>query len=177
MGDGMPRRRQRGLTLLEIVVALALLAVLGAVTLPGFGARLDRDRLQGAAEALAADLNEARFEAARQGRALHLVAVDGPHWCWAVATTRDCPCGSGDTCQLRSAREQDHPGVTLRTPGHVALGSDGRADPPVTAFDLESTRGLRLRVSLGAMGRAQVCTLRGTGAETTLRHPACASGP
>lgn len=172
----MSHRRIRGLTLIEIVVALAALAVLGAIALPGFGARLDRERLHGAAQALAADLNEARFEAARQGRALHLVAVDGPAWCWAVATTRDCPCGSGQGCQLRSARGHDHPGVALRTPGHVELGADGRADTPAAAFELESTRGLRLRVSLGAMGRAQVCTLGGPAADAALRHPPCAAG-
>ncbi|MFN9747530.1 MAG: GspH/FimT family pseudopilin [Betaproteobacteria bacterium] len=172
----MTLRRSRGLTLIEIVVALAVLAVLGTIALPGFGARLDRERLHGAAQALAADLNEARFEAARQGRALHLVAVDGPAWCWAVATTPDCPCGGGQGCQLRSAREQDHPGVALRTPGHVELRADGRAGTPAVAFELESARGLRLRVSLGAMGRAQVCTLSSPAADALRRHPLCAGG-
>ncbi len=171
------RRRGRGLTLIEIVVALAVLAVLGAVALPGYGARLDRERLHGAAEALASDLNEARFEAVRQGRALHLHAIDQPAWCWTVATTRDCPCGSGQACQLRSAREHDHPGVTLRSAGHVELGADGRAATPGTAFELQSARGLRLRVSVGAMGRAHVCTLRGDVPDAALRHPPCRPGP
>lgn len=164
-----PARRSRGLTLIEIVVALAVLAVLGAIALPGFGARLDRERVLGAAEALAADINEARFEAARQGRALHIRAVDGPAWCWSVATTADCPCGSGQDCQLRSARDRDHPGVVLQTQGQVELVADGRAVTAGAGFELESARGLRLRVGVGAMGRAHVCTVRGE----VPRHPRC----
>jgi prepilin-type N-terminal cleavage/methylation domain-containing protein len=167
------QRRSRGLTLIEIVVALAVLALLSAIALPGYGARLDRERLHGAAEALAADLNEARFEAARQGRTLHVGAVDGPAWCWSVATTPDCPCGSGQACQLRSARQIDHPGVALRTAGHVELTADGRASMAGSGFELASTRGLRLRVSVGAMGRAHVCTLGSDAPSATQRHPPC----
>lgn len=162
-------RRGRGLTLIEIVVALAVLALLGALAVPAFGSRLDRERLHGAAEALAADVNEARFEAARQGRALHVRAFAGPAWCWAVAHTPECPCGSGQSCQLRSARDRDHPGVTLLSPGHVELTADGRTASPGVGFELESARGLRLRVSVGAMGRAHVCAVRGE----ALRYPRC----
>lgn len=163
------RRRGLGLTLIEIVVALAILAVLGAIALPTYGARIDRERVQGAAEALAADVNEARFEAARQGRALHVSAFGGPAWCWAVAVSPDCPCGSGQACQLRSARERDHAGVMLHSSGHVEMGPDGRAAGPGAGFELESARGLRLKVSVGAMGRAHVCTLQGE----ALRYPRC----
>jgi type IV fimbrial biogenesis protein FimT len=168
-----PHLGGRGLTLIEIIVALAVLTVLSAIALPGFGARLERERLHGAAEALAADVNEARFEAVRQGRPLHVSASQGPAWCWAVTTDPDCPCGSGQACQLRSAREHDHPGVTLRSTGQVELGADGRATMPVSSFELESRHGMRLRVSVGTMGRAHVCTLRNGAPAATWRHPPC----
>lgn len=164
-----PPRRGRGLTLIEIVVALAILALLGAIAVPGYSARTDRERLNAAAEALAADINEARFEAARQGRPLHVRAQGGPAWCWSVAVAPDCPCGSGQACQLRSARERDHPGVVLQSQGTLDMGADGRAQGSLTRFDLESPRGLQLRVAVGAMGRAHVCTLRGD----AVRYPAC----
>jgi Tfp pilus assembly protein FimT len=163
-------RRGRGLTVIEIVVALAVLAIVGALAMPSYGARIDRERVQGAAEALAADVNEARFEAARQGRPLHVNAFGGPAWCWAVAQTPECPCGSGQACQLRSARERDHGGVVLASSGHIEMGPDGRsASPPGNGFELESARGLRLRVSVSAMGRAHICTVRGE----SLRYPRC----
>ena len=161
--------RGRGLTLIEIVVALAVLAVLGTLALPGFGARADRERVIGAAEALAADINAARFEAARQGRALHVGGQVAPAWCWSVRTAPDCPCGSRQPCELRSARETDHPGVSLASAEPVALSADGRAQAAGAGFELHSARGLRLRVHVGAMGRAHVCSLAGE----LPRHPRC----
>ncbi len=163
------QRRGRGLTLIEIVVALAVLAVLGTLALPGFGARADRERLVAAAEALSADINEARYEAARQGRALHVVAQGAPAWCWAVVSSTDCPCGSRQPCELRSAREPDHPGVSLAAAGSVTLTADGRAENPGSGFELRSARGLGVQVRVGAMGRAHVCSLQGE----LPRHPRC----
>ncbi|MFO1286584.1 MAG: prepilin-type N-terminal cleavage/methylation domain-containing protein [Rubrivivax sp.] len=93
-----PPRAQRGLTLLELAVVLAVLAVLGALALPSMAARLRGERLQTAAEMLAADIADARHEAARRGQALHIEgrAADsgGPAWCWSVATAPGCPCGN-----------------------------------------------------------------------------------
>ncbi len=164
-----PLHRGRGLTLIEIVVALAVIAILGAIALPGYSARLDRERLNGAAEALAADINEARFEAARQGRVLHVNALPGPAWCWAVATSADCPCGSDQPCQLRSADGRQHPGVVLHGPGSVVLQATGRAEVAGSGFELASPRGLRMRVAVGAMGRAHLCMISGE----SPRHPRC----
>jgi len=162
------RHLQRGLTLLEISIALALLAVLGAVAVPSLGARLDQQRLYTAAEAMVADVNEARFEAARQGRALHIVMQTGDNWCWAVATREDCPCGQAQACELRHAQQRDHGGVRLLAGQTLHLGANGRADASGSAT-LESRRGSRLRVDVQLLGRPRVCTLTGSAA----RYPAC----
>ena len=128
MHQRLIRSLQRGLTLLEITIALALLAVLGTLAVPSLGARLDQQRLYSAAEAMVADVNEARFEAARQGRALHLVMQAGDNWCWAVATQENCPCGQALACELRSAQQRDHAGVRLVAGQTMHLGANGRAD-------------------------------------------------
>ena len=159
---------QRGLTLLEISIALALLAVLGAIAVPSLGARLDQQRLYSAAESMVADVNEARFEAARQGRALHVVMQPGDNWCWAVATLATCPCGQAQACELRSAQQRDHGGVRLLAGQTLQLGANGRAEASGSAT-LESRRGSRLRVDVQLLGRPRVCTLTGSAA----RYPAC----
>lgn len=158
-----------GLTLIELVVALAVLAVLGTLALPNLGARLDRSRVEAAAEALAADINEARFEAARQGRAMHLLVNPGPAWCWSVATADACPCGSGQGCQLRASTEKDHPGVMLSAGQPVTMAADGRPSVPAEPIELQGRGTLKLRVLVSPMGRAHVCTLQGEAS----RHPAC----
>lgn len=161
----------RGLTLLELVIVMAVLAVLGAMALPGLGTRLDQQRLYTAAETLRADLQEARFEAARQGRPLHLVAQVGQAWCWAVTQQADCPCGQGQPCELRSARPQDHASVQLVQAQPLEINAQGLPVTPAS-HTLESRRGLQLRVDVQALGRARICTLRGPAA-LTARYPAC----
>lgn len=164
----MGRTLQRGLTLLEISIALALLAVLGALAVPSLGARLDQQRLYTAAEALVADVNEARFEAARQGRALHVVMQSGDAWCWAVATQPDCTCGQAQACELRSAQQRDHAGVRLLAGQTLHLAASGQADAFGSAT-LESRRGNRLRLDVPLLGRPRVCTLSGA----ANRYPPC----
>ena len=164
----MKARALRGLTMLELVITIAVLAVLGALAVPTLSARLDQQRLYGAAEALMADVNEARFEAARQGRPVHVLMQPGPTWCWAVTTQAACPCGQAQPCELRRALPQDHAGVQLLQAQSMHLGATGLAEGAGNAT-LESRRGARLRVDVAALGRARICTLVGP----TARYPAC----
>ena len=89
---GRPRRR-RGLTLLELSIVMAVLAILGALAVPSMAERLAGERLLSAASMYAADIADARHEAARRGQPLHVQASAGPAWCWAVATHAPCACG------------------------------------------------------------------------------------
>lgn len=155
----MPNARRRGLTLLELMIAIAVLAVLSTLALPSMGRQLERHRLQAAAEALAADLAEARFEAARRGQALHLDVHPATPWCWAVTTAPGCHCGTPQVCQLRAVRAEDHRGVRLLAAAPVRFDSDGRADGSLGAV-LEAGSE-RLQVEVGALGRARICDPQG----------------
>ncbi|HRD97202.1 MAG TPA: type IV pilin protein, partial [Rubrivivax sp.] len=95
------RRRQAGLTLLEMAIAIAVLAILGSLALPPFAARVSRERLTRAAETLSADISQARFLAAREGRALHLRSQAGTDWCWSVSAATVCDCAQPQVCQIR----------------------------------------------------------------------------
>ena len=164
----MKTHRHRGLTLLELVIAIAVLAVLGALAVPSLSHRLDQQRLGNAAEALVSDLNEARYEAARQGRAMHVVMQTGPAWCWAVVTEPGCACGQRQACELRSATLSDHAGVRLVQAATVHMLSTGHAQDAGSAV-LESRRGATLRVDVQPLGRARICAV---GSDTS-RYPAC----
>lgn len=161
-------RLARGLTLLELAITIAILVILATVALPQLGAQIDQRRLHAAAESLASDLSEARFEAARQSRSVHLVLHNGTAWCWALATDPSCPCGSRQSCELRHATSTEHKGIHALQGQTVQLTATGSAQASAEVM-LESTRGSRLRVQVQALGRPRICTERGP----AQRYAAC----
>ncbi len=59
----LPRRNERGLTLLELLVTLGILALLAGLTVPALGHWLEDWKLQGTAERIAQTVQEAHTRA------------------------------------------------------------------------------------------------------------------
>ena len=78
----LPVRARRGFTLIELMVTLAVLAVLVAMAFPSFSAFMEKARLRAAADALLGQLALARSEAVRSDRnvLLNIIGEDGS-WC------------------------------------------------------------------------------------------------
>lgn len=156
----LPRPRSRGLTLLELAIVLVIVVILAGLALPPMGARLERQRVRGAAEALAGDLAEARYEATRRGLPLFVETRLGADWCWSVATAPNCECGAPASCQVHTAHAGDHRGVRLV--GGLAAKFDTTGTPQaVQAAALETSKGDRLRVELTPLGRPRICVEKG----------------
>lgn len=165
----MKPARRAGLTMIELVFVIAVLAILAALAVPTFSARFERQRLAAAAEALAADLTESRFEAAKLGQALFVEPVVGDKsWCWAVSTQAGCDCTQPQACQLRNVPSRAHAGIKLLEPRAVRLDPTGTTDA-VTAALFESPKGERLRVDMRSLGRVHICSAAGP----DTRYPRC----
>lgn len=149
------RRPRRGLTLLEMMVALAIVAVLMTLALPSFGSMMSRHRLKAAAEQMATDLAELRMLAAQRGKPLHLNPSTGTQWCYALAVASGCDCRVPQGCQLKTVRAKDHPGVTLLDGQELHV--DPQPGPPVEGAVLQSSDGARLKVGLSPLGRPKIC--------------------
>jgi type IV fimbrial biogenesis protein FimT len=164
-------RRARGITLIECVIALAILAALMSIALPSFGDALARARLRGAAEDLALALGNARLESVRAGAGkVHVTVAPGAAWCWAVGPVADVDCANpplGSTLQV--VRAQDHPGITMV--GGTSAGFDGRDTlaPAGFAAEFVSSHGGALRVNVTPLGRASICAPEGR----SLDFPRC----
>jgi type IV fimbrial biogenesis protein FimT len=163
---------RRGLTLLELMAVLAVLAVLMTLAVPSTSGLLQRQRLNAAAEALAGDLAEARFEAARRNTALHLESHGGPAWCWSVAASPGCSCDAPtSSCRIKTVRSTDHPGIQLVQPLQARLDP---ADANLTgSATLASSSGESLRVDLTPMGRARICVPSTGPVAAATRYPKC----
>ncbi len=173
-----PLRRERGLTLLELMLALGIVAVLTTLALPSFGNIVARHRLKAAAENLSMDLAELRFEAARRSQALHVNFSTGTDWCYALATVSGCDCKVEQSCQIKTVRARNHPGVQLvagqdllfqAQTGVGLAGAFGIGSGAV----LQGADGAQVRVGLTPLGRPSdlLAWRRGAGVPGLLRPP------
>ncbi len=168
-----------GFTLIELMIALAVMAVLGAMAGPSLWSQVSRQRLQAAAHALQSDISLAKLASARQGMPVHLRFYSGPDWCYLLTT------GPGGDCQhavvdpargvIKVAHAADYPGIALGDAQDISVDASqpglmpNPASPGQAVF---STRdGLRLRVRVGVHWRASLCSA-GPALPAT---PACAA--
>ena len=168
------RRPAPGFTLLELVIALAIVAILAAMTVPTFASLVARQRLHAAAEHLKADIALARHEAGRRAQPVHLVFQPGSRWCYAIGTgpVGDCrgavvAAGNG---LIKVVQGSDQPGVQLLLATPMTL--DSRTGGSLRAEGLArfaSAEGQQLQVRLSRLGHGSVCAPAAAVAGT----PAC----
>ena len=167
---GRPGQRPRamlGLTLLELLIGLSILAVLGALALPTMAARMEHERLHRAAQTLAGDIAEARFLAAARNLPMHVSGQAGSDstaaWCWSVSASPDCACAGAagaPACRIHAVAAGDHRGVRMLQAPSLQLDVIGRAQVAVAAT-FESAHGERLRVEVSLQGRPRICAAAG----------------
>lgn len=86
-------KKVKGLTLIELMVVIAVAAILAAVSIPSFYKIIERQQLRQAAEALKSDMQLARTEAIKRSADIIVVRNTGTDgsWCYGASTvTCDC---------------------------------------------------------------------------------------
>jgi type IV fimbrial biogenesis protein FimT len=155
----MNHARSAGLTLLELMIAMVILATLVGMATPSFSAVLGRHRLKAAAEHLAGDVAEARLEAARRGSAVHLNFQTGEQWCYVLTTSVDGGCAGSDSGRLKRVVAADHPGLKLADAMPMVLDGSGASGALLPGHALFVTaRDEALQVRLSRLGRASACS-------------------
>lgn len=162
-----PAKTQRGVTLIEMIIAIAIVAIAIVAGIPSFKAWIQNTQIRTAAESLQNGLQIARNEAVR--RNMNVEFRLGTDSGWSVVTVR-----TGETVQERSAGEGSVNVDLTPTPaaativtfdglGRVrSLNNDGSV--PLTQLDLdvpgsilpaEDSRELRIQITSG--GQVRMC--------------------
>lgn len=160
------RRLGRGLTLVELAIALVLVVTLAVLALPSFSDLMQRQRLRAAAETLAADMAEARLRAAERAKTLHITTAAGDDACWGITTGPNCDCRIAQPCRIKPGRLAEFKGVDWGATEATAFTPEGQG---AGSLELRNAKGQVLRLEVSPMGRTRLCSPGGADP----RHPAC----
>lgn len=141
-------KKCHGFTLIELMIALAVAAILMAAAMPSMSALVARNQLASASNEVVAHLNLARTEAVNRGRTAGICGSSDGFSCdgaWAqgyavwVDTNRNDVVDAPDEI-IRFAQVQAD-SVTLATDGaQVAFNARGRPTRAVTAWSITSAK-------------------------------------
>jgi type IV fimbrial biogenesis protein FimT len=188
---------QAGLTLIELLVSVAILALLLTLAAPSFTSYIDRTRFTSGVDAVAASLQLARSEAYRNGQYVGIQFQGGSSWCIGSiltarptsSSTAPCTCGSSGTCSLRNIGASTHAGISAvsvkASDGSVVSSLSYYVDPnrgrsyeptagataPSTTLVLQSAGGKTAQVALSGTGVVTVCAETSGGLSTV--YPTC----
>lgn len=163
-GGPVPRAHA-GFTLVELMMVIAIAAILGSLGVPAFRDLLLNQRLAAASNGFIAALNLARTEAVHRSQRVHVVALIGNDWSsgWAVRAGTDAvpqtlrkfeklPNGVGIDAGLGDGFVQgldyDSNGFSRRA-GGSGFGAG--------CLTLKAESGRRASIVVSASGRARVC--------------------
>jgi type IV fimbrial biogenesis protein FimT len=158
---------QRGVTLIELMLALIVLSVLVALGVPSFQAWLQNAQIRNAADAVMNGITLARTEAVRRNRLVYFTFDGGSNW--TVVCTR-CANNADEIVQQRqgdegsSAAKIDSGGRTMVT--FSPIGAPMSTNPadgsmPIGTIDFTSSvtmDALRpLRIVISPAGSVRMC--------------------
>jgi len=155
-----------GFTLVEMMISLAVLAVLGAIAVPSLTAIATRHRLLSAAHQLQADVARAKLESARHGQPVYVRFLPGTAWCYHLTTGPGGDCRQAGASQahgvLRVVQAADYPGIELLDASTLLIDQSRPgalpAGQPAGHALFASREGGQLRVRLGPQARASLCS-------------------
>lgn len=180
MKSGVTRRsrRARGFTLIELMVAVAVIAILATVAAPSFQEIMHRNRLTAAANEYVAALQTARMEAIRRNRRAVLCPTTDGAACLGTDWTRVLVFVDTNSNGTREATEEIVRDVQVASSGtglsatsaatRIWFGADGRVSDGATRTASVSLVSSKLPVTENgrmvqvATSRVNVCTTAGS---------------
>lgn len=164
--SALPTARPSGFSLVELMIAIAIMATLMGLAVPSFRTWLQNSQIRNAAESVQNGLQRARAEAV--GRNANVEFVLGAGSSWVV----QLPLPASAVIESRPASEGSRDVAVAVTPGGTTtvtfnnFGSvvtpNGDGSAPFTRVDLDSSvldaaDSQNLRVTIGVGGNARMC--------------------
>ena len=156
--------RRQGFTLVEMMMVLAIAAILMVAGAPTFFSAIERARLKGVAENLYTRLLFAKSAAIKEGQEVFFSAQSsngGAQWCYGLGHSAGCDCATAGACDVLSASQAQASGVLMSyTLDNGRTSFLPRNGLPSTSGDLIFTDpdGESVRVTVRPIGRIGMCS-------------------
>jgi type IV fimbrial biogenesis protein FimT len=162
-------RRQRGFNLIELMIAVTVLAILLFLGLPEYREWIQNTQVRTSAESVLNGLQLARAEAVKRNTPVTFT-VDGNNWTVTVA-------GSGEVVQARSGKEGSANALIGASQAAVTFNGLGRITPVPAAevqFNITNPTGGTCQTAGGQMRCLRVTA--SLGGQIRMCDPALAAG-
>lgn len=170
----MVSSKQKGFTLMELMITVVVLAVVAAIAAPSFTEIIDRRKLNGAGERLFADLMFAKTEAIKRNTPVRVTFKgSGATWCYGIAVNADCDCTDNvPACTIDGVTK-----IVNQTDYSARVSvdaADSSFDDSFTSFtplrgaanagnlQFSISSGAELRTVVSSFGRVRLCSDTGT---------------
>lgn len=167
----MDKTGQRGFTLLELLVTVAILAIVLTIGVPSMATAIEKRKIIAAAEQIYSELQLARSEAISRSESLFMNIVGGASWAVGVSNNGLCdPSDNVPACVLPDTANNnpithrftfsDHPDVTLATTANQIAFQSQRGTATSADIDItsEGDVGYVMTVVVGALGQVDICS-------------------
>lgn len=172
-------QKNSGFTLIEMMVTVAVAAILLTIAIPSFTHMIEQNRLKSTAETLYADLRFARSEAIKRNRTVRVsFYVNGSDWCYGLKVDVNCDCtgtNPNKPCEIAGVEKvvnsDEFTSISITDTASSFSFSPlrGTADPGSTKF--QSANNKKLHVVVSGLGRVRLCSPSGAGKVSG--YPAC----
>jgi len=144
------RDSERGFSLFEIIIVVAIIGIISAVAVPTFSEWRARSAVDNASKALLANLKQARVMAMAENRSVSITFTNSSYT-FDAETPQNTPCGLCSNRMVPFSEFSSNMTITpTTTRTFTSRGTVGPTNPPIVL----AASGFSHQITLNAIGRA-----------------------